>query len=108
LSTGFYTIGHHKNKKKYRKRKAIFCSLAKKLQTLDIDEGLRIEESSIQGRKIFINKNASGIFVVQVAVNNQNSSAIYDNNDIKYFDSVEQVIDLVNSQFDSCFTVIEY
>jgi hypothetical protein len=106
LSTGFYTMGDHKNKKKYRKRKAE--RLTKKLQTLDIDEGLRIEESSIQGRKIFINKNASGIFVVQVAVNNQNSSAIYDNNDIKYFDSVEQVIELVNSQFDSCFTVIEY
>lgn len=106
MSTGFYTMGHHKNKKKYRKRKSE--RLTKKLQTLDIDEGLRIEESSIQGRKIFINKNASGIFVVQVAVNNQNSSAIYDNNDIKYFDSVVQVIELVNSQFDSCFTVIEY
>ena len=82
--------------------------LAKKLQTLDIDEGIRIQGSAIQGKKIFVNKNASGIFVVQVAVNNQKSSAIYDNNDIKYFDSAEQVIELVNSQFDSIFTVIEY
>ena len=93
-------------KKKNKKDKVE--RLANKLQALDIDEGIRIQGSAIQGKKIFVNRNASGIFVVQVAVNNQKSSAIYDNNDIKYFDSVEQVIELVNSQFDSCFTVIEY
>jgi hypothetical protein len=93
-------------KKKNKKDKVE--RLAKKLQALDIDEGIRIQGSAIQGKKIFVNKNASGIFVVQVAVNNQKSSAIYDNNDIKYFDSAEQVIELVNSQFDSIFTVIEY
>ena len=95
-------------KKKKKKNKDKVERLAKKLQTLDIDEGIRIQRSAIQGKKIFVNKNASGIFVVQVAVNNQKSSAIYDNNDIKYFDSAEQVIELVNSQFDSIFTVIEY
>ncbi len=93
-------------KKKNKKDKVE--RLAKKLQALDIDEGIRIQGSAIQGKKIFVNKNASGIFVVQVAVNNQKSSAIYDNNDIKYFDSAGQVIELVNSQFDSIFTVIEY
>ena len=93
---------------KKKKKKDEVERLAKKLQTLDIDEGIRIQGSAIQGKKIFVNKNASGIFVVQVAVNNQKSSAIYDNNDIKYFDSAEQVIELVNSQFDSIFTVIEY
>jgi hypothetical protein len=105
VNEGFYTMGYHKTKKG-KKGKA--DRLAKKLQTLDIDEGVRIEESSIQAKKIFVNKNASGIFVVQLAVNNQKSSAIYDNNDIKYFDSPEQVIEFVNSQFDSRFTVIEY
>ena len=105
VNKGFYTMGY-KKKKKDKKGKA--DRLAKKLQTLDIDEGVRIEESSIQAKKIFVNKNASGIFVVQLAVNNQKSSAIYDNNDIKYFDSADQVIEFVNSQFDSHFTVIEY
>ena len=93
-------------KKKNKKDKVE--RLAKKLQALDIDEGIRIQGSAIQGKKIFVNKNASGIFVVQVAVNNHKSSAIYDNNDIKYFDSAGQVIELLNSQFDSIFTVIEY
>jgi hypothetical protein len=93
---------------KKKKKKDEVELLAKRLQTLDIDEGIRIQGSAIQGKKIFVNKNASGIFVVQVAVNNQKSSAIYDNNDIKYFDSAEQVIELVKSQFDSIFTVIEY
>ena len=105
VNKGFYTMGYHK-KKKDKKGKA--DRLAKKLQTLDIDEGVRIEESSIQAKKIFVNKNASGTFVVQLAVlavNNQKSS---DNNDIKYFDSADQVIEFVNSQFDSRFTVIEY
>ncbi len=93
---------------KKKKKKDEVERLAKKLQTLDIDEGIRIQGSAIQGKKIFVNKNASGIFVVQVAVKNQKSSAIYDNNDIKYFHSAEQVIELVKSQFDSIFTVIEY
>jgi hypothetical protein len=93
---------------KKKKKKDEVELLAKRLQTLDIDEGIRIQGSAIQGKKIFVNKNASGIFVVQVAVNNQKSSAIYDSNDIKYFDSAEQVIELVNSRFDSIFTVIEY
>ena len=106
----FYTMDYHKRKKKKKKKdkKGNAERLAKKLQTLDIDEGVRIEESSIQGKKIFVNKNASGTFVVQLAINNQKPSGIYDNNDIKYFDSAEQVIELVNSQFDSSFTVIEY
>jgi hypothetical protein len=98
-------MSYHKKKKKDQKGKA--KPLAKKLQTLDIDEGVRIEESSIRGKKIFVNKNASGIFVVQLVANSQKSST-YDNNDIKYFDSAEQVIEFVNSQFDSRFTVIEY
>jgi hypothetical protein len=103
----FYTMDYHKRKKKNDK-KGNTERLAKKLQTLDIDEGLRIEESSIRGKKIFINKNASGTIVVQLAINNQKPSGIYDNNDIKYFDSAEQVIELVNSQVGNSFTVIEY
>jgi len=38
--------------------------LAKQLISLDLDEGIRIEQKS-QGKKLFINRNACGNFVVQ-------------------------------------------
>ena len=103
-------MGYHMKKKKKKDKNGKAKRLAKKLQTLDIDEGLRIEESSVQGKKMFVNKNASGIFVVQLVVNNNNqkSSGSYYNDDIKYFDSAEQVIAFVNSRFESRFTVIQY
>jgi hypothetical protein len=82
--------------------------LAKKLLTLDIDEGIRIE-SSIQRKRIFVNKNASDVFVVQLVVdsNNKNSSD-YDNNDVRYFDSTDEVIEFVNSHFQNRYTIVEY
>ena len=45
--------------------------LPKRLASLDLDEGIRIEGQS-QTAKIFINRNASGNFVVQF-VDNMNS-----------------------------------
>jgi hypothetical protein len=54
-----------------------------KLELLDIDEGIRIESSIC--KKIFINRNASGIFIVQFD----------DSKDFRYFDSALQVIDLI-------------
>jgi hypothetical protein len=95
-------MGYHK-KKRNKDKEGEARPLAKKLQTMDIDEGVRIEESSIRGKKIFINKNASGRFVVQVVVKSH-----YNNNDIKYFDSAEQVVEFVSLQFDSRFAVVEY
>jgi hypothetical protein len=80
--------------------------LIKKLLTLDIDEGVRIEEPSIQGKKMFVNKNASGIFVVQLVI--KNKSCDYDNKDIRYFDSAEQVVEFVNLTFQSRFSIVEY
>jgi hypothetical protein len=97
-------MGYHRKKKKDKKGEA--KRLAKKLQTLDIDEGLRIEETSVRVKKIFVNKNASGIFVVQLAVNDKCHNG--GNDDIKYFDWAEQVIEYVNSHFDSRFIIVEY
>jgi hypothetical protein len=81
--------------------------LAKKLLTLDIDEGIRIE-SSIQRKRIFVNKNASDVFVVQLVVDSNNNSSDYDNNDIRYFNSTDEVIEFVNSHFQNRYTIVEY
>jgi hypothetical protein len=81
--------------------------LAKKLLTLDIDEGIRIE-SSIQRKRIFVNKNASDVFVVQLVVDSNNNSSDYDNNYVRYFDSTDEVIEFVNSHFQNRYTIVEY
>lgn len=57
--------------------------LINKLKILDIDEGIRIE--SAPDKKIFINRNASGVFIVQFD----------DSNDFRYFDSAVQVANLI-------------
>ena len=83
--------------------------LAKKLLTLDIDEGIRIESSIQLKKRIFINKSASDVFVVQLVVNSNNSnSSDYNNNDVRYFDSAEEVIEFVNSHFQNRYTILEY
>ncbi len=84
--------------------------LARKLLTMDIDEGIRIE-SSTQRKRIFVNKNASDVFVVQLVDNNNNNnnnSSDYNNNDISYFDSAEEVIKFVNLHFQNSYTIVEY
>jgi len=60
--------------------------LAVKLAALDIDEGIRVEHD---GRKVFINRNSSGIFVVQFG----------DSADFRYLQSARQVTSLINSAF---------
>jgi hypothetical protein len=60
--------------------------LSSKLAILDIDEGIRIEYA---GSKIFINRNASGIFVVQFG----------DSDDFRYLESANKVVRLVRSRF---------
>lgn len=101
---GFYTMGHYHMMKENRKSN----QLAKKLLTLDIDEGIRIE-SSIQRKRIFVNKNASDVFVVQLVVDsNNNNSSDYDNNDVRYCDSTDEVIEFVNSHFQNRYTIVEY
>jgi hypothetical protein len=95
---GFYTMGNHLNEHKSKR-------LSKKLLTLDLDEGIRIE-SSIQGKKAFVNKNASGIFVVQLVI--MNKSFGYDNKDVRYFDSAEEVAEFVNLTFQNRYSIVEY
>ncbi|HZA07738.1 MAG TPA: hypothetical protein VE619_08550 [Nitrososphaeraceae archaeon] len=77
--------------------------LIDKLMTLDIDEGVRIE-SSVHGKKMFVTKNASGIFVVQLVIKNNS----YENNGVRYFDSVMEVLEFVNLTFQRPYSVVEY
>ena len=53
--------------------------LAKKLESLDIDEGIRIESGK---NKLFVNKSPSGTFVVQFG----------NSDDFRYLDSARQVV----------------
>jgi len=67
--------------------------LTSRLPTLDIDEGIRIENA---GDKMFVNRNASGIFVVQFE------------NDFLYLQTARQVISAVKSRFPKKYTVWAY
>jgi hypothetical protein len=71
-------------------------ALAKKLISLDLDEGIRVEQSS-QRVKLFINRNACGNFVAQFVdeEKNQNSEI----NEILYFSSDAEVLEFVKSRF---------
>ena len=79
--------------------------LLKRFASLDLDEGIRIEGQS-QVPKIFINRNASGNFVVQF-VDNMDSLNISTNN-IKYFYSTAEVLKFVKSTFDKNFSICLY
>jgi hypothetical protein len=60
--------------------------LLKKLESLDIDEGIRIESGR---NKAFINKNPSGTYVVQFG----------DSEDFRYLKSAGQVARLIKITF---------
>jgi hypothetical protein len=81
-------------------------NLTNKLLSLDIDEGLRIE-SSVYGIRLFINKSASGTFVLQFCNNNKDDKENRNNNFV-YFDSAEEVIKLIKIKFGRNFSVWSY
>ena len=89
----------------------IYCTkiktrnLTSKLLSLDIDEGLRIE-SCVQGIRLFINKSASGTFVLQFCNNKDDEENR--NNNFVYFDSTEEVIKLIKMKFGRNFSVWSY
>ena len=89
----------------------IYCTkiktrnLTSKLLSLDIDEGLRIE-SSVHGIKLFINRSASGTFVLQFCNNKDDEENR--NNNFVYFDSAEEVIKLIKMKFGRNFSVWSY
>ena len=68
-------------------------SLERVLSSLDLDEGVRIEST---GKKMFVNKSASGVFVVQVG------------NEFYYLDSTSQVAKLVDRVFGKKYEAYAY
>ena len=91
----------------------VYCSKVKardllcKLSSLDIDEGLRIE-ISIQGIKVFINRTASGTFVLQLSHDKDDKNNRNNNNNFVYFDSAEEIIKLIKSKFGRKFSIWSY
>ena len=77
-----------------------YDDLMKALSHLEIDEGIRVSESK-QKKKIFINKNALGQFVTQI-VNDSNRRSDTDDV-IRHFDTVEEVVNILRSEFKSNF-----
>lgn len=79
--------------------------LTKKLASLDLDEGIRIEHPD-QHKKLFINRNACGDYVVEsVNKDNNQGNGI---NEIQYFSSNSDVVDFVRSIFSKNFFVSLY
>jgi hypothetical protein len=68
--------------------------LTNRLAALDIDEGIRIEDAGDD--KMFVNKNASGAFVVQHG------------SDFQYLESARHVASAIKSRFGSKYTVWVY
>lgn len=59
--------------------------VASRLTSLDIDEGIRFERG---GKKIFVNRDTSGAFVIQLG----------DSKDFRYLQSARQVAGLVQDE----------
>ena len=79
--------------------------LAEKLISLDIDEGIRIEQQS-QRKKLFINRNACGNFVTQFV--NKEKDENSEINNIQYFSSEAEVLEFVKSRFNKNFSISLY
>lgn len=77
----------------------------KKLISLDLDEGIRIEGGS-RAKKIFINRNVCDNFVVQLVDNGDTPTSSSHN--IKYFYSAAEVYKFVKSTFDKNFSIWQY
>lgn len=87
-------------------------SLSRDLSTLDSDEGIRIE-NPYQEKKIFVNKNLFGIYIVLVKhrhltrkisedynfSNHMDHDKKWINIDFIYFNTYSKVMDLINKEF---------
>lgn len=79
--------------------------LAEKLISLDLDEGIRIEQQYPR-KKLFINRNACGNFVTQFVDKEKNENS--EINNIQYFSSDDEVLEFVKSRFNKNFSVSLY
>jgi hypothetical protein len=68
------------------------------LDSLDLDEGVRIDDSK---KKMFINKTNADEFVLQIKVENGNE-------DIYYCESASKVMRMVNATFNGKYSISIY
>jgi hypothetical protein len=76
--------------------------LAKELISLDLDEGIRIEQLP-EHKKLFINRNACGNFVAEFVDKTKN-----ENSKIQYFSSDAELLEFVKSKFNKNFSITLY
>jgi hypothetical protein len=79
--------------------------LAEKLISLDLDEGIRIEQQYPR-KKLFINRNVCGNFVTQFVDKEKNENS--EINNIQYFSSDGEVLEFVKSRFNKNFSISLY
>ena len=75
-----------------------------KINTLDSDEGIRIDSG--RGTKIFLNKRPD-TYVVEIT-GQKNSNMKHSTEDIRFIQNVDDVIALVVKTVGKSFSVIEY
>jgi len=66
------------------------------LETLDLDEGVRIEKSG-QRYKMFISKSPSGVYIIQVT--SGRSQKHNEDAKVEYLDSTTDVLSMIRSIF---------
>ena len=80
--------------------------LAKKLMSLDLDEGIRIEQQT-RCKKLFINRNVCGSFVLEFVPETKKHQNPEVNN-IQYFSSEDEVLHFIKSRFNKNFSISIY
>ena len=80
----------------YQEREISKSQLEKFLQTLDLDEGIRIENKS---NIVFINRSAKRYCV---NISNQDGEEFF------YYNSVKEVIDFLNGKIDQASKIFSY
>jgi hypothetical protein len=74
------------------------------LKSLDIDEGIRIE-STINKRMLFVNRKASGYFIVQEYGPMDDSSS---NGNTRLLSNAQKVVKLIHRRFEGSYRLSSY
>ena len=74
------------------------------LKSLDIDEGIRIE-STINKRMLFVNRKASGYFIVQEYGPMDDSSS---NGNTRLLSNAQKVVKLIHCRFEGSYRLSSY
>jgi hypothetical protein len=80
--------------------------LKTKLNSLDSDEGIKIQSANAP-KKLFVNKRSSGAYVMEI-VNKTSSNSETKREDIRFFQSLDQLIEFINKIFGKSYSVTEY